>query len=99
MKLGRFLLVAWLLVLASFIAMCFAAWCMYSLPVSKEAARSVLPGMQMDEVKHVLGTPSEAYKASDTGNDVWVYGHSLQWNFFSVYFTGEGKVEYAEYGD
>ena len=78
--------------------MLFAWWCMESLPVPREDAARIQPGMTMDEVRSVLGS-SRDMRSNPDGSATWYYGSPLQWSYYTVEFTKHGKVDLAQYDD
>ncbi len=72
---------------------------MNGVPVPKAVAENVTPGMTMNDVRSLLGSPSNVNLKDDGSTYSWVYSRWYMWTFFSVYFRADGKVDCAEYGD
>ena len=69
----------------------FSAWCMESLPISKDEAKQITTGMSKDEVRNIIGSPYKTYTDNGSG-EAWVYGHTFQWTGFYVDFDENGFV-------
>ncbi len=66
-------------------------WVMESPPVKQSAADRVKVGLSKAEVRSILGEPSQTHMY-DEGRENWVYSHKFQWQYYTVYFSEDGKV-------
>ncbi|OHB52084.1 MAG: hypothetical protein A2Y10_11165 [Planctomycetes bacterium GWF2_41_51] len=95
MKKSKILLVT-VLVLATMF-MFFSIWAMHSRPVSTELVSRIVEGMSKEEVQTILGHPNNINY--NENSEQWTYGSGLQWNFYRVTFSKNGKVLFCEMDD
>jgi hypothetical protein len=69
----------------------FAIWSTESHPISKRKMAKLHTGMPASEVAKILGSPKEIQRLT-TGGFSWIYGHQLQWYYFSVEFSTSSNV-------